>query len=220
MQYGVEQIFPSMELERELKSSENSSVCLVHDKAGKSYIYRWFLGTDEVYLRLREIGCPYLPKIYDVKSQGDRVFVLEEYIAGDTLAFLLEAGPLKPAWVRRISMQLCQALNQLHRAGIVHRDVKPENILLRGNDAVLIDFDASRIAKPKGDTDTHLLGTAGYAAPEQYGFSQTDQRADIYSMGIVINEMLTGEHPSKQLVGGKFKHVVERCIEVNMDRRF
>ena len=220
MSNEVEQVFAGMVLERTLKSGSNGSVCLVHDETGKQYIYRWFQGTEEVYQSLRGIVSPYLPKIYDVKSQGDTVYVLEEYICGDSLAFLLEAGPLSPAWVQRISMQLCQALSRLHQEGIVHRDVKPENILLRGSDAVLIDFDASRIAKPKGDTDTKLLGTAGYAAPEQYGFSQTDQRADIYAMGIVINEMLTGQHPSKKLVGGKFQSVVERCIEVNVDRRF
>lgn len=220
MSNEVEQVFAGMVLERTLKSGSNSSVCLVHDETGKSYIYRWFPGTDAVYQRLRGISSPYLPKIYDVKTRGDTVYVLEEYVCGDSLAFLLEAGPLTPAWVQRISVQLCEALSQLHHAGIVHRDVKPENILLRGSDAVLIDFDASRVAKPSAGTDTRLLGTAGYAAPEQYGFSQTDQRADIYSIGIVINEMLTGQHPSKQLAEGRFRPVVERCIEVNVDRRF
>ena len=94
-------------------------------------------------------------------------------------------------------MQICKALGILHNSGIVHRDIKPENILVRGTEAVLIDFDAARLVKPEHRTDTQIMGTTGYAAPEQFGFSQTDARADIYSLGIVFNEMLIRQHPSK-----------------------
>ena len=91
---------------------------------------------------------------------------------------------------------MCKALWVLHSLGAVHRDVKPENIILRGSEAVLIDFDAARLYKPEESGDTQVLGTTGFAAPEQYGLSQTDRRADIYAVGILMNVMLTGEHPS------------------------
>ena len=104
--------------------------------------------------------------------------------------------------------------------GAVHRDVKPENVILRGDEAVLIDFDAARLHKPEHETDTQILGTTGFAAPEQYGLSQSDTRTDIYSLGILINVMLTGEHPSKKLAEGHMGRVVERCTRVTPRKRY
>ena len=116
--------------------------------------------------------------------------------------------------------QVCQALWVLHSLGAVHRDVKPENIILRGSEAVLIDFDAARFHKLEAENDTQILGTTGFAAPEQYGLSQSDLRADIYAVGILINVMLTGEHPSRQLASGKMGRIVDRCTHVNPQRRY
>ena len=108
----------------------------------------------------------------------------------------------------------------MHQAGIVHRDIKPENLILRGSELVLIDFDVSRISNPSHNSDTRIMGTTGYAAPEQYGFSQTDARADLYAAGVTFNEMLIGQHPSRALAAGPFRPVIERCIEVNVDKRY
>ena len=104
--------------------------------------------------------------------------------------------------------------------GAVHRDIKPENVIIRGSEAVLIDFDASRIFKSEHHSDTQILGTTGYAAPEQYGITQTDERADIYSVGVLINVMLTGEHPSRRLASGRMGLVVERCTRVSPEKRY
>lgn len=98
--------------------------------------------------------------------------------------------------------------------------MKPESVILRGSDAVLIDFDATRLHKAESSADTQILGTTGFAAPEQYGLDQSDLRADIYSLGILINVMLTGEHPSKKQAGGRLDWVVERCTYVNPDKRY
>lgn len=121
---------------------------------------------------------------------------------------------------RQIVTQICRALWVLHDMDAVHRDIKPENVILRGADAILIDFDAARLHKPEHENDTQVLGTTGFAAPEQYGLSQTDIRSDIYSLGILINVILTGKHPSKKLAGGKMGRVVERCTRVNPQKRY
>ena len=221
MNRGKETVFPYFEIEKTLKSGKRGNVHLVRYRDTKiRCIYREFAGNGEVYHKLQEIDCPHLPKIYGIQEQDGQVYVLEEYIQGDTLAFLLEGSPLTQAQTEEISMQICEALKILHGLGAVHRDIKPENIIIRGNEAVLIDFDVSRLVKPENHTDTQIMGTTGYAAPEQYGFSQTDARADIYAMGILINEMLTGQHPSKRLEAGPLRPIIERCIEVNVDKRY
>ena len=193
---------------------------LRHRKTGKRLVLRQFSGNPEVYERLLSCRCPNLPTTLEVARGPEDSLVLEEYIQGDTLSGLLQGAVLTREEARRIARQLCRALWALHSLGAVHRDVKPENIILRGGDAVLIDFDAARLHKPELDGDTQILGTTGYAAPEQYGLSQSDHRADIYSLGIVINVMCTGQHPSVRLAEGRLGRVVERCTRVNPDKRY
>ena len=208
-------------VEKQLKSSERSIVWLVRGKAdNRRRIYRCFSGDSAVYEKLMGVCSPYLPAVEFVEQEKDTVRVLEEFIQGDTLSDLLKYNPLSTEQAVLITRQLCTALDELHRLGIVHRDIKPENIILRGNEAVLIDFDASRLQKKEGSSDTRIMGTAGYAAPEQYGFNQTDARADIYALGVLFNEMLTGQHPAKRLAEGPCLSVIEKCIEVNVDRRY
>ena len=209
------------QLVRVLKESPRGSVRLIrHKTTGQKFILRHFTGNSEVYRALLDYTCPNLPTIYEVAEQDGENLVLEEFIQGDTLGFLLKGALFSPEETRKIVTQVCRALWVLHSIGAVHRDVKPENIILRGNEAVLIDFDAARLHKPEHDNDTQILGTTGYAAPEQYGLSQSDIRTDIYSLGILINVMLTGEHPSKHLAGGKMGRIVDRCTHVNPQRRY
>lgn len=204
-----------------MKESPRGSVRLIRHKAtGKQFILRRFTGNSEVYRKLLDYICPYLPTVYEVAEGDGENLVLEEFIQGDTLGFLLQGALFSTEETRRIAMQVCRALWVLHSIGAVHRDVKPENIILRGNDAVLIDFDAARFHKPEHENDTQILGTTGFAAPEQYGLSQSDIRSDIYALGILINVMLTGEHPSKKLAGGKMGRIVDRCTHVNPQRRY
>ena len=209
------------QLVRVLKESPRGSVRLIrHKTTGQKFILRHFTGNSEVYRALLDYTCPNLPTIYEVAEQDGENLVLEEFIQGDTLGFLLKGALFSPEETRKIVTQVCRALWVLHSIGAVHRDVKPENIILRGGEAVLIDFDAARLHKPEHDNDTQILGTTGYAAPEQYGLSQSDIRTDIYSLGILINVMLTGEHPSKHLAGGKMGRIVDRCTHVNPQRRY
>ena len=209
------------EVIRLMKESPRGSVRLIrHKTTGQKFILRHFAGNSEVYRALLDYACPNLPTVYEVAERNGENLVLEEFIEGDTLGFLLKGALFSPEETKKIVSQVCRALWVLHSIGAVHRDVKPENIMLRGAEAVLIDFDAARLHKPEHSNDTQILGTTGYAAPEQYGLSQSDIRTDIYSLGILINVMLTGEHPSKHLAGGKMGRIVDRCTHVNPQRRY
>ena len=206
---------------RLIKESPRGTVRLIRHRAtGKRFIQRQFTGNAEVYQKLLGYACPNLPTIFEVAVQDGQNLVLEEFIEGDTMGFLLQESLFTPEETRTLVLQVCRALWVLHSIGAVHRDVKPENIILRGGEAVLIDFDAARFHKPEHDTDTQVLGTTGFAAPEQYGLSQSDIRTDIYALGILINIMLTGEHPSRKLAPGKMGRIVDRCTHVNPQRRY
>lgn len=206
---------------RLIKESPRGSVRLIRHRAtGQKFILRRFTGNGEVYRMLLGCTCPNLPKVFEVAEQGEENMVIEEFIKGDTLGFLLQDVLFSPEETRAIVAQVCQALWVLHSMTAVHRDVKPENVILRGADAVLIDFDAARLHKPEHETDTQILGTTGFAAPEQYGLSQSDIRTDIYALGVLINVMHTGEHPSKKLAEGKLGRVVVRCTQVNPQKRY
>lgn len=204
-----------------LKQGKTGSITLLrHRESGRRFVLRSFYGSSHVYKKLLGVSTPNLPRIYEVAKKNGQTLVLEEYIAGDNLGWLLEEALCTPEESRDIARQLCSALWVLHSLGAVHRDVKPDNIILRGEDAVLIDFDASRISAPEKTGDTQVLGTIGFAAPEQYGFSQTDSRSDIYSLGVVINVMLTGCHPSRKLAEGRLGRIVEKCTMTSPDKRY
>ena len=206
---------------RVLKQSQRGTVSVVrHKKSGTRYVFRRYSGSGEVYRRLLPVLCPHLPQIMEAAEQDGQTAVLEEYVQGDTLAELLMGARLTEREARQVTMQLCQALHVLHSMGAVHRDVKPENVILRGSDAVLIDFDAARIYKVASESDTQVLGTTGFAAPEQYGIFQSDERADIFSLGVLLNIMLTGKHPSRKMAAGKMGRIVRKCTMTAPEQRY
>lgn len=204
-----------------LHSGERKAVRLMRRPgSGNLYIARSFTGSCEVYSQLLSVSCPNLPRIYEAAEKDGKVLVLEEYIQGDTVFYLLKGSLFDPKETRTAVLGICRALCVLHGLGAVHRDIKPENVIIRGEEAVLIDFDASRTVKTGGKSDTVVLGTTGYAAPEQYGIGQTDARADIYALGVLMNVMLTGKHPSIALAPGRLGRVVRKCKMVNPEDRY
>lgn len=206
---------------RVLKRSPRGTVSVVrHKKSGTRYVFRRYSGSGEVYRRLLPVLCQHLPQIMEAAEQDGQTAVLEEYVQGDTLAELLMGARLTEREARQVTMQLCQALHVLHSMGAVHRDVKPENVILRGSDTVLIDFDAARIYKDESESDTQVLGTTGFAAPEQYGIFQSDERADIFSLGVLLNIMLTGKHPSREMAAGKMGRIVRKCTMTAPEQRY
>lgn len=217
----LEAVITEYDTLRVLKQSPRGTVSVVrHKKSGTRYVFRRYSGSGEVYRRLLPVLCPHLPQIMEAAEQDGQTAVLEEYVQGDTLAELLMGARLTEREARQVTMQLCQALHVLHSMGAVHRDVKPENVILRGSDAVLIDFDAARIYKVASESDTQVLGTTGFAAPEQYGIFQSDERADIFSLGVLLNIMLTGKHPSREMTAGKMGRIVRKCTMTAPEQRY
>ena len=205
-----------------LKETDKKSVIRIkHKESGREFVLRKQAGNADIYRKLMEVKSRYLPEIFEVAESDGEMLVLEEFINGDSLQEMLEGSCFSEKETRSICLDICKALYILHSRGIVHRDVKPDNIILRGREAVLLDLDASRqmSGNDKG-TDTVALGTTGFAAPEQYGISATDGRADIYALGVTMNIMLTGEHPSVRLASGRLKRVIERCIMVHPGKRY
>ena len=116
-------------------------------------------------------------------------YVIMEYVSGEPL----NAGNLPKDRLYEIFSEICEGISALHSVGIVHRDIKPSNIMLTDSGKIkIIDYDAARLKKPEADKDTTFIGTDGFAAPEQYGFMQTDERSDIYALGVTM-KLLLGE---------------------------
>lgn len=139
---------------------------------------------------------PNLPSFAGFFSEGQRYFMVMEYVDGSTLEDMLErnGGPFPERRVLGWARQLCDVLEYLHSQNppIIFRDMKPGNVMLMRTGRIkLIDFGIARFFRPTSAQDTQLLGTPGFAPPEQYGKAQTDERADIYSLAMTIFQLLT-----------------------------
>jgi serine/threonine protein kinase len=143
---------------------------------------------------------PNLPTFYGFFSENQRYYLVMEYIDGNTLEGLLEQnrGPFSERRVLGWARQICDVLEYLHSQNppIIFRDMKPGNTMLtRDGQVKLIDFGIARLFRSSGAQDTQLLGTPGFAPPEQYGTAQTDERSDIYSLAMTLYQLLTDKLP-------------------------
>ncbi|MBQ9227840.1 MAG: serine/threonine protein kinase [Eubacterium sp.] len=204
------------------KTAVNELTLYRHDRTGQQLVlicsgYR----NDAVFRRLKGLDTNgYTPRIYEVAGEEEHLYVLEEYVDGTPLSdYIPHDGQPETDTVRSVLIDLCTALEILHGLDIVHRDIKPENVLLRDDGkACLIDFS---IAKVTVDTeDTQSLGTAGYAAPEQYGVSGSQPTTDIYALGVLANVLLTGEHPTARIPKGKLGKIIKKCTDIQISRRY
>ncbi|MBQ7704634.1 MAG: serine/threonine protein kinase [Selenomonadaceae bacterium] len=199
---------------RLLKQNEKSEVWLALNKStNQPVILKKINYTGLPYAALKENPHALFAQVfYCAESEIDTVIV-EEFLPGETLSQRKKL--LTEQEARAILIQMCDGLKFLHALGIIHRDIKPSNLILQsGGQIRLIDFDAARIVKENQAADTKLLGTKGYAPPEQFGFGQTDSRSDIYSLGKTLLE-LTGEN-----CGSKLKKILSKCIEVDPKNRY
>ena len=171
---------------------------------------------------ISNIHHPNLMTVYGCKQDCGVCVCLCEYIYGNTLDYYVNTqGVFDVKSSKRILSQICDGLEHLHKSGIVHRDIKPENIMLDNTGSVkIIDYSITRLIKPNMNKDTEVLGTAGYASPEQFGFRQTGAKADIYSCGVLLNYLLTGCLPNEKLYKGALTHVIVTCTEIDEDKRF
>ncbi len=219
-QYLTE-LFDAYSLVSVLSDKNKCKVLRLRNKSlQKDIVLRSFPKVITAYEELYNIKCDNLPIIYDTISLDDGQIVLEEFIEGITVAEVMESGKYHYFGARKILKSVCNALTVLHQRNLVHRDIKPENVMIdKSGKVVLIDFNASRKIST-ASKDTVVMGTVGYASPEQLGVSQSDARTDIYAAGVLFNVMITGKHPSEKLAKGKVGRIVRKCTSVNPDERY
>ena len=163
---------------------------------------------------------PNLVRVFDFAEAGERPYLVMELVPGDDLGALTARGEQVDR--SRLARQLLAALAHIHRAGIIHRDIKPQNVLIDADGrAKLTDFGISRELEGDGLTATgRVLGTTDYVAPEQAMGQKVDPRTDVYSLGVVLYEMLVGQVPfaADSQVGVAMKHVNEELPDVQRRR--
>lgn len=194
---------------------------LRHKTLEKDLILRQYPAPVPAYDLLREIRHPNLPEVYDSLHFADGQIVLEEYIDGLTAAEVLETGTYTPRGAANLLRKTCAAVDALHRCGILHLDVKPENVIVTASGEVkLIDLNASKEKSAAQKPETTVLGTIGYAAYEQLGISPCDERTDVFALGVLLNVLLTGEHPAKRCASGRLGRIVRKCTQTDPAARY
>lgn len=171
---------------------------------------------------IMKIKHPNLMEIYDVMDDGINCNCLCEFVFGNNLdKIVYNKMGVDPKIAEKWMVQLCNGVETLHQKNIIHRDITPNNVMVdyEGN-IKLIDFNISRERKQSASRDTTVMGTAGYASPEQFGFTQTGFGADIYAMGVLLNFMLTGKMPNEKLCSGKYASIVKKATQIKEEDRY
>lgn len=174
---------------------------------------------------LQSLRCEGLPVFVDEFQNGNIVCVIREYIEGVPLDQYVKEHSLTQEQIIRLCASLCDTLAYLHEQAppVIHRDIKPQNIIIRESGApVLIDFDTARFFKSDAATDTQFFGTRAYAPPEQYGFTQTDCRADIYALGMLLRFLWTGstQESGDRAVPASVQRIIAKCTAFSPKERF
>lgn len=220
-----------------LKESEDSSTFLVKETAtGILCVLKWgrnrqaeFLRNEmEIMEKMADRKLSGIPKAYRIFEENGEVYLVREYIEGMSLAqMVLQKGGISEAEICRISRKICQTAEQFQNPDepMIHRDIKPENIVVTpGAEVVFIDFGTMRSYKKDGSRDTFVVGTRGTAAPEQYGYTQTDQRTDVYAIGQTMLYMVSESYEMNQLsecaVSRRMKKIIEKACSFEPDKRY
>lgn len=183
-----------------------------------------------VYDYLKKYPSPNIPRIYECVEMETGLVIIEEYVQGDSLQDIYDSkGILALDIVIGYMVTICDVLEELHNLTIpvIHRDLKPENIIIQDNGNLkIIDFNSAKQYDSQSENDTVLIGTKNYAAPEQYGFKQSDSRTDIYALGVMMNYLLTGKYPQQYVYrnsAGKkdrISNIIEKCTAFDPSQRF
>lgn len=209
----------------QLNDSEQYRTILVQRKTdGRIFVKKEVpLAQGGVYQQLQSIHHPNLVCVHQVCLGQEKCLVLEDYVSGRTLRQELDArGRLPMAQAIHWIFHILDGLEEIHKYHMIHRDIKPENILISVDGVVkLLDFGIARFEKNNQSKDTVILGTAGYASPEQFGFRQTDVRADIYAVGVLLCNMLTGKMPDEELPSDEnMRYIITKCTQIDPGNRF
>ena len=174
---------------------------------------------------ISSLNHPAVCTLYDVGSN----YLVMELIEGDTLADRLKAGPLPLDRAVEYGVQIARALTAAHAKGVVHRDLKPANIMVTRTGVKVLDFGVAKVGVIPGETATMsrvIVGTPAYMAPEQLQGGQGDARSDVFALGLILTEMLTGARPSHGAlkflpdVPARLARVIERCLSTDPDDRW
>ena len=162
------------------------------------------------------------PKLVDFAEKDDYSFLIREYVDGETIADIVGKKTLSTNEAFAIAEKVCHALQKLHslEPPIIMRDIKPENIVIANGQCIFIDFDAAREWNEENSTDTVCIGTRTTAAPEQFGYKQTDIRTDIYAIGMLITYLLTGDYNSAEIKSKNARKVVQKCTQFSPEKRY
>lgn len=205
---------------------EKKNIVLVQDIRNSELCVKKTLDiySRDVYEQLASVRIEGVPAVKECVADDGKLIVVEEYVQGRSLKQVLdELGLLNEEQAYEIAVQLVDILVRLHQleSAIVHRDIKPSNIIIEKNGHVnLIDFNAARHVNADKNEDTRMLGTVYFAAPEQFGFGQSDERTDIYGLGATINYIMTGDKPGAGIAECRFSDILKKCLMVDAKDRY
>ena len=228
----------SYEIECEIGRGGMGIVYCARDvRLGRRVALKALSPVHEANVRLRErlrrearaaatIAHPSVATIYALEEIDGHLFIASEFVEGHTLRTEIERGPLDPRRAVAIAIDIARALCAAHEVGVVHRDLKPENVLIATGGAVkVVDFGIAqveslntRLTRP-GDA----VGTPAYMPPEQLLGGEADARADIYALGVVLSEMLTGQHPlapGRRAMPASASEIAWRCMQMDPKDRY
>lgn len=182
----------------------------------------------EEYRYLQEMSASFFPKVDFQGEEKGFFYFVREYIEGKTLYELInEKETLEEQEAAKIILEIGKMIHTLHfhTPKIIYRDMKPQNIVKkRDGSFCCIDFDSIRVYKEKGEKDTICLGTRGVASPEQYGFMQTDERTDIYGLGMLLLYLVTGDYKKEgevfKKLSPKMNRIIEKATQFNPKHRY
>ncbi|NDA46422.1 MAG: serine/threonine protein kinase, partial [Alphaproteobacteria bacterium] len=205
------------------------------------------VGFEMEMMILPRLSGPHVPRVYAVGDYASQPYIVMEYIDGQSLFHLLEQSPLPPDQVITLATKIAHALRDLHRQNVIHFDLKPSNIMQRANgDITFIDFGLSRHLQLPDllEEEFHIpMGTGPYISPEQVLQNRSDNRSDLFSLGVILYHLATGQRPFgfPQSTNGLrrrlwrdpipprqhqrdipvwFQEVILRCLEPDPDQRY
>lgn len=191
-----------------------------HQETQKIYVKKVLdVYNKNIYLQLLQQHIFGTPQIIDICEENNRLVVIENYVSGCSLQEKINGNAISLEQVYRYLKELCCILEKMHslKPPIIHRDIKPSNVIITEYDhVVLLDFNAAKYYSDTTNSDTVLLGTKGYAAPEQYGFGASTPRTDIYALGVLAKELAN----VVPFVPMELSEIIDKCIQINPNDRF